>query len=152
MFFPPSLLLCMHNCVDLGVDLCFVRLGVVGRSWHSQCPSWLCVYFCNCVAGGLCFFHVLHNFLPAFVSRSTCRIWIIQTTPMTDRRRTSRARFATFVLFKAPRSCYWLTILLLCYHILSLFLVFEAFWWEKACVCVFSCEVVVCVPSAKELQ
>jgi hypothetical protein len=35
------------------------------------------------------------------------------------------------VLFKA-RDFYWLTILLLCYHISSLFLVFEAFWWEKA--------------------
>ncbi len=52
-------------------------------------------------------------------------------------------RNATFVLFKA-QDFYWLTILLLCYHILSPFLVFEAFWWEKARVCVFSCGVVVC--------
>ncbi len=52
-------------------------------------------------------------------------------------------RNATFVLFKA-RDFYWLTILLLCLQILSPFLLFEAFWWEKACVCVFSCEVVVC--------
>ncbi len=53
-------------------------------------------------------------------------------------------RNATFVLFKA-QDFYWLTILLLlCLQIVSPFSFFEAFWCEKVCVCVFSCEVVVC--------
>jgi hypothetical protein len=46
------------------------------------------------------------------------------------------------VLFKA-QDFYWLTILFIIKIKIDHFLVFEAFWWEKVCVCVFSCEIVV---------
>ena len=86
--FPPSLLLCRPWCSSL---LCLV---IVGRSWRSQCHSCCCCpgvllgfYFlhcCTCAAVGLSPFRFLRKFITACVCRSTCRIWIIQTTPMTE--------------------------------------------------------------------
>jgi hypothetical protein len=57
-------------------------------------------------------------------------------------------RNATFVPFKA-QDFYWLTILFIIKIKIDHFLVFEAFWWEKVCVCVFSCEIVVIMRCAE---
>ena len=57
-------------------------------------------------------------------------------------------RNATFVLFKA-QDFYWSTILFLIKIKIDHFLFFEAFWWEKVCVCVFSCEIVVIMRCAE---
>jgi hypothetical protein len=46
------------------------------------------------------------------------------------------------VLFKA-QDFYWLTIFFFIKIKIDHFLVFEAFWWEKVCVCGFRCEIVV---------
>ncbi len=52
------------------------------------------------------------------------------------------------MLFKA-QVFYCLTIICFIKIKIDLFLVFEAFWWEKVCVYVFSCEIVVIMRCAE---